>query len=148
MFNSWMFYLILGLSASTLGLGWLSLSLHDDKLIAEQALVQAISVNSDMQKSLNLKGLSCQIDDTSAVEVEAEKAVLRDKTEAISQEISKLPTGVKKPAINNIITEASKNAEESNVLTGGELLSDDLRKLLLQAYCNVESNDQQCLPSR
>ena len=148
MLNSWMFYLILGLSASTLGLGWLSLSLHDDKVIAEQALVQAINVNSDMQKSLNLKGLSCKIDDASVVEVEAEKAVLKDKTEVISQEISKLPTGVKKPATNNIITEASKNAEESNVLTGGELLSDDLRKLLLQAYCNVESNDQQCLPSR
>ena len=148
MFNSWMFYLILGLSASTLTLGWLSLSLHDDKVIAEQALVQAINVNSDMQKSLNLKGLSCKIDDASVVEVEAEKAVLKDKTEVISQEISKLPTGVKKPATNNIITEASKNAEESNVLTGGELLSDDLRKLLLQAYCNVESNDQQCLPSR
>ena len=148
MFNSWMFYLILGLAASTLGLGWLSLSLHDDKVIAEQALVQAINVNSDTQKSLNLKDLSCKIDTVSVVEVEAEKAVLKDKTEAISQEISKLPTGVKKPAINNIITEAPKNAEESNVLTGGELLSDNLRKLLLQAYCNVESNDQQCLPSR
>jgi len=149
MFNSWMFYILLGLSASTLGLGWLSLSLHDDKLIAEQALVQAINVNSDMQKSLNLKDLSCKIDSNSVVEVEVEKAVLKDKTEAISQEISKLPSGIKKlPAINNMITEAPKNAEESNVLTGSELLSDDLRKLLLQSYCNVESNDQQCLPSR
>ena len=148
MFNSWMFYLILGLSASTLGLGWLSLSLYDDKVIAEQALIQAINVNSDMQKSLNLKDLSCKIDSISVVEVEAEKAVLKDKTGVISQEISKLPSGIKKPTINNIITEAPKNAEESNVLTGGELLSDDLRKLLLQAYCNVESNDQQCLPSR
>lgn len=148
MFNSWMFYIILGLSASTAGLGWLSLSLHDDKVIAEQALVVAINVNSDMQKSLNLRDLSCKQDIVSTIELEADKTALKDKTETISQEISKLSTGVKKPAINNIITEAPKNAEESHVLTGGELLSDDLRKLLLQAYCNVESDSEQCLPSR
>lgn len=144
---SW--YIVLVLSATTAGLGWLSLSLHDDKVIAEQALVQAINVNTEMQKSLNLKDLSCKIDDKSVVEVEADKTALKDKTEVISQEISKLPTGIKKlPTINSIITEAPKNAEESNVLTGSELLSDDLRKLLLKSYCNVEPTDSKCLPSR
>lgn len=147
MLNSWMFYVILALSASTAALGWLSLSLHDDKVVAEQALAQAINVNTEMQKSLNLKDLSCKIDDKSVVELEMDKSALKDKTEAISQEISKLPTGIKKlPTANNMITEAPKNAEESNVLTGGELLSDDLRKLLLQSYCNVETTDSKCLP--
>lgn len=146
MFNSWMFYIILGLSATVGSLGWLSLSLHDDKVVAEQALAQAINVNTEMQKSLNLKDLSCKIDDKSIVELDADKSVLKDKTEAISSEISKLPTGIKKlPTTNNMITEAPKNAEESNVLTGSELLSDDLRKLLLQSYCNIEPSDQQCL---
>lgn len=143
------FYVILALSATTVGLGWLSLSLHDDKVIAEQALVQAINVNTEMQKSLNLKDLSCKIDDKSVVEVEADKTVLKDKTEAISQEISKLPTGIKKlPTTNSMITEAPKNAEESNVLTGSELLSDDLRKLLLKSYCNVEPTDSRCVSIR
>ena len=146
MFNSIWFYIVFGLSLSTVGLGWLSLSLHDDKVVAEQALAQAINVNTEMQKSLNLKDLSCKIDDKSVVELEMDKSALKDKTEAISEEISKLPTGIKKlPTINNMITEAPKNAEESNVLTGSELLSDDLRKLLLQSYCNIEPSDQQCL---
>ena len=144
--NSWVFYIILALSATTAGLGRLSLSLHDDKVIAEQALAQAINVNTEMQKSLNLKDLSCKIDDKSVVELEADKSALKDKTEAISEGISKLPTGIKKlPTTNNMITEAPKNAEESNVLTGSELLSDDLRKLLLQSYCNVEPTDSKCV---
>lgn len=146
MFNSWMFYIILALSASTAALGWLSLSLHDDKVVTEQALAQAINVNTEMQKSLNLKYLSCDIDTASVVEVEEEKQTLKDKTEIISQDISKLPTGIKKlPTTNNMITEAPENAEESNVPTGSELLSDDLRKLLLQSYCNVEPTDSKCV---
>lgn len=144
--NSWVFYIILALSATTAGLGWLSLSLHDDKVVAEQALVQAINVNTEMQKSLNLKDLSCKIDDKSFVELEMDKSSLKDKTEAISEGISKLPTGINKlPTTNNMITEAPKNAEESNVLTGSEFLSDDLRKLLLQSYCNVEPTDSKCV---
>lgn len=148
MFNNILFYLVIGLSASTMGFGYLSYRLSNDKVVAEQALVQAIDVNTELQKSLNLRDLSCKQDIVSTVELESDKTVLKDKTEVISKEISKLSTGVKKPAINNIITEAPKNAEESNVLTGGELLSDDLRKLLLQAYCNVEPNSEQCIPSR
>ncbi len=146
MFNSWMFYIILGLSASTAALGWLSLSLHDDKVIAVEALKEAREAVAGYQKALNLKYLSCNIDTASAVEVEADKTVLKDKAEVISQEISKLTTGIKKlPTTNNMITEAPKNAEEDNVLTGSELLSNDLRKLLLQSYCNVEPNSEQCL---
>lgn len=146
MFNSWMFYIILALFASTAALGWLSLSLHDDKVIAVEALKEAREAVAGYQKALNLKYLSCDIDTASAVELESDKTVLKDKTEVISSEISKLPTGIKKlPTTNNMITEAPKNAEESNVLTGSELLSDDLRKLLLQSYCNIEPSDQQCL---
>lgn len=147
-FSSVSFYIILGLSASTVALGWLSLSLHDDKVVAVEALKESQQAVAGYQKALNLKYLSCKIDDASLVEVESEKLILKDKTEAISEQISKLPTGIKKPANNNIITEAPKNAEESNVLNGSELLSDDLRKLLLQTYCNVEPDSDQCLPSR
>ena len=147
MFNNILFYLVIGLSASTMGFGYLSYSLSNDKAVAEQALIQVIDANTELQKSLNLRDLSCKQDIVSTVELAAEKKDLNDKSEVITQEISKLPTSVKKPT-NNIITEAPKNAEESHVLNGGELLSDDLRKLLIQSYCNIEPSDQQCLPSR
>lgn len=140
MFNSWMFYLILGLSATTLSLGWLSLSLHDDKVIAEQALVQAINVNSDMQKSLNLRDLSCKIDDKSVVEVEAEKKALSNKLDELSTQISKLKSGIKHPVSpNKNNPEAPKNAEANTILDGTELLSDDLKRMLTESYCLVET---------
>lgn len=148
MFNNILLYLVLALSASTIGLGYLSLSLHDDKVVAVHALKEAQETVAGYEKSLNLAYLSCKIDDASVFEVEAEKKELIVKTEDISKEITKLPSGVKKSSNNSIITEAPKNAEESNVLTGSELLSSDLRKLLIQSYCNVEPSDQQCLPTR
>ena len=153
LFNSITFYIILGLSISTLGFGYLSYSLSNDKAVAVYALKESKETIAEYEKSLNLKYLSCEIDSGSVVEVEAEKKGLVIKTEDISKEINKLssgliPYGIKKPANNNIITEAPKNAEESHVLTGSELLSSDLRKLLLKSYCNVEPSDQQCLPSR
>ena len=73
MFNSIYLYIILGLVASTASLGWLSVHNYRAKVEAESALVVAINVNTDMQKSLNLKDLSCKIDDKSVVELDAEK---------------------------------------------------------------------------
>lgn len=140
MFNSWMFYIILGLSASTATLGWLSLSLHDDKVIAEQALVQAINVNSDMQKSLNLQTLSCKQDDKDTVDLEADKKVLKDKVDDLTTQISKLKSGIKYPVSPNTNnSEAPKNAEANTILDGTELLSDDLVRMLTESYCLVET---------
>lgn len=140
MFNSWMFYLILGLSASTIALGWLSLSLHDDKVIAEQALVQAINVNSDMQKALNLQTLSCKQDDKDVVDLEADKKVLKDKVDDLTTQISKLKSGIKHPVSPNTNNpEAPKNAEANTTLDGAELLSDDLVRMLTESYCLVET---------
>lgn len=145
MFNSWMFYLIIGLSASTLGLGYLSLSLHDDKVIAVEALNQAINVNTDMQESLNLKDLSCKIDDVSTVQLESEKSILKDKVDELTAQISKLKSGIKMstktvPVSQNTNNpEAPKNAEANTILDGTELLSDDLKRLLSESYCLVET---------
>ena len=140
MFNSWVFYIILGLSASTLGLGWLSLSLHDDKVIAEQALVVAINVNSDMQKSLNLQTLSCKQDDKDTVDLEVDKKVLKDKVDDLTTQISKLKSGTKHPVSPNTNnSEAPKNAEANTILDGTDLLSDDLVRMLTESYCLVET---------
>ena len=139
-------YIILALLASTAGFGYLSYSLYADKAVAVAQLKTANETAEEYRNSLNLRDSSCKLDDQAVVEVEEEKQTLKDKTEIISQDILKLTTGIKKlPTTNNMITEAPKNAEESNVLTGSELLSDDLRKLLLQSYCNVEPTDSKCL---
>ena len=143
MFNSWMFYIILGLSATVGALGWLSLSLHDDKVIAEQALVQAINVNSDMQKSLNLKDLSCQIDDASVVEVEAEKKDLQTKIEVVSDNIEKLR--LPKPQVKQEIIK-NESLKESSVLPDDGLLSPRIVQLLKQGYCTTYPTDGECIP--
>lgn len=139
MFNSWMFYLILGLSASTLGFGYLSYYQTGKRAEAESALTQAINVNTDMQKSLNLKDLSCKQDDKDTAELEADKAILKDKVDSLSSQITKLKSGIKKPVSQNINNpEAPKNAEANTILDGTELLSDDLKRLLTESYCLVE----------
>ena len=146
MFNSWMLYLILGLSASTLGLGWLSLSLHDDKIIAEQALVQAINVNSDIQKSLNLKDLSCKVDDASVVEVEVGKKDLQTKIEVISDNIEKLRLPKGNPPVAAKQENIKNENLKPNALPDDGLLSDNIVSLLKQGYCTTYPNDNQCLP--
>lgn len=146
MFNSWMFYLILGLSATTLSLGWLSLSLHDDKVIAEQALVHAINVNTDMQKSLNLKDLSCKIDDDSVVEVESEKKILKDKIDVINDNIEKLRLPKGNPSVAAKQENIKNENLKPNVLPDDGLLSPNIVGLLKQGYCTTYPNDSECLP--
>lgn len=139
MFNSITLYIILGLSASTLCFGYLSYSFYGDKVEAESALVQVIDANTNLQKSLNLKDLSCKQDDKDTTELEADKAILKDKVDSLSSQITKLKSGIKKPVSQNINNpEAPKNAEANTILDGTELLSDDLKRLLTESYCLVE----------
>jgi hypothetical protein len=151
MFNSWMFYLILGLSASTLTLGWLSLSLHDDKVIAEQALIQAINVNSDMQESLNLKGSSCQIDASSGAELISEKNKIDEGIFPVNSQLKELATVKKTPS--KVVTvvapkqnETTKN--ESNFLPDDGLLSPSVTRLLHNGWCSVYPDSDQCISTR
>ena len=148
MFNNWVFYIILGLSATTLSLGWLSLSLHDDKIIAEQTLVQAINVNSDMQKSLNLKDLSCQIDASSGAELIAEKNKIDEGISPVNSQLKELATVKKTPS--KVVTvvapkqnETTKN--ESNFLPDDGLLSPNVTGLLRNGWCSVYPDSDQCV---
>lgn len=140
MLNSWMFYLILALSASTAALGWLSLSLHDDKVVAGEALKEAREAVAGYQKALNLKYLSCQIDTTSVVEVEEEKKAIQTKTDEVSAKIEKLrnPVVVKQEIIKN------ESLKETSVLPDDGLLSPNLVRLLRENYCSVEPTDNLC----
>jgi len=128
MFNSWMFYLILALSASTAALGWLSLSLHDDKVVAVEALKEAREAVAGYQKALNLKYLSCQIDDSIASEYQIEKNasnVLKDKELSA---IDKIPS---RPSVQ---TPLKVPLNESSVVDIDGTLPDDLQRLLSESY--------------
>lgn len=148
MFNSIYLYIILGLAASTASLGWLSVHNYRAKVEAESALVVAINVNTDMQKSLNLKDLSCKIDDASVVEVEAEKKDLQTKIEVVSDNIEKLRLGTStsKPQAKQEIIK-NESLKETNVLPDDGLLSSNLKALLKQSFCSVEPEDAYCLES-
>ena len=147
MFNSITLYLILGLSATTLGFGYLSYYQTGKRAEAESALVQVIDANTELQKSLNLQVKSCQIDDTSVVKVEAEKKDLQTKIEVVSDNIEKLKLGTSTPkpqAKQEIIK--NESLKETNVLPDDGLLSPNIVSLLRQGYCSVYPSDSECVP--
>lgn len=141
-FNSWMFYLILGLSASVTALGWLSLSLHDDKVVAVEALKEAREAVAEYQNALNLKYLSCQIDEASTVQLEADKKGLQTQIEVISDNIEKLRNSKPQAKQENVKNENLK----PNVLPDDGLLSPNIVSLLHQGFCSVYPTDSECVP--
>lgn len=146
-FNSWMFYLILGLSASTATLGWLSLSLHDDKVVAVEALKEAREAVAGYQKALNLKYLSCNIDSASAVEVEAEKKQIDEVTSPVNAQLKELAT-VKKIVTHPVAPKQETTKDESNFLPDDGLLSPNVTRLLQDGWCAVYPSTSECVPTR
>lgn len=125
--------------------GALSYHFNSAKAEAEQALVQVIDANTALEKSLNLRDLSCKIDDTSVVQVEADKKDLQTKIEAVSENIEKLrlPLGKTPVAAKQ---EIIKNENlKPNVLPDDGLLSDNIVSLLKQGYCTTYPNDNECI---
>lgn len=139
MFNNILFYLVIGLSASTMGFGYLSYHLNGVNAELELGLVQAIDVNTSLVKSLNLRDLSCKIDEQSAVEVEAEKKDIQTKIEGVSENIEKL----RKPQDKQEIIK-NENLKETNVLPDDGLLSANLTGMLREGFCSVEPSDNLC----
>jgi hypothetical protein len=153
MFNSWMFYIIFGLSATVGALGWLSLSLHDDKVIAVEALKEAKESIAGYQKALNLKYLSCQIDDASVVEVEKEKKQIDEVISPINSQLKDLAT-VKKPVTQVVVKPTGLTPkqnetikDESNFLPDDGLLSPNVTRLLNDGWCAVYPSTSQCIPT-
>lgn len=152
-FNSWMFYLILAFSASTATLGWLSLSLHDDKVVAVEALKEAKEAVAGYQKALNLKYLSCKIDDASVVEVEKEKKQIDESISPINSQLKDLAT-VKKKLVTQVVAQPTgltpkqneTTKDESNFLPDDGLLSPNVTRLLNDGWCAVYPSTSQCVP--
>jgi len=140
LFSGATLYIILALLASTVGFGYLSYSLSNDKAVAVSQLKDANNAILGYQKDAELKDSSCKIDDTSVVESLAEKQEVRDKIDNLVVKINKLKTGV---AIAPSETETNKNAKTTTIY-GSELLSLDLRLLLDSAYCIASPEDSIC----
>ncbi len=138
------FYIILGLSISTLGFGYLSYSLSNDKAVAVHALKESQGTVAEREKSLNLAYLSCKQDDASILEVEAEKKELVTKIDTVSNNIEKLR--IPKPHVKQEIIK-NENLKETNVLPDDGMLSANIVGLLREGYCAVEPTDNQCISS-
>lgn len=145
MFNSLMFYIILGLSATSIALGWLSLSLHDDKVIAVEALRVSQESASTLENSLKLRGLSCQIDSISVVEVEAEKKQIDEVNSPINAKLKDLATA--KKAVTPVAPKQETTKDESNFLPDDGLLSPSVTRLLNDGWCATYPDSNQCIPS-
>lgn len=142
MFNSLSFYIVLGLSASTLGFGYLSYSLYADKAVAVHALKESQETIAGYEKSLNLKGLSCDLSDKAVVVVESEKKDLEIKINTVSDNIEKLR--IPKPQVKQ---ENIKNENlNTTVLPDDGLLSPNIIGLLKQGYCSAYPTDSECIP--
>lgn len=151
MFNSVYLYIILGLAASTASLGWLSVHNYRAKVEAEQALAQAINVNTDMQKSLNLKDLSCKIDDASVVELNTEKNKIDEDISPINDQLKDLATVKKTPVIKSPTVKVNTNEttkDESDYLPDDGFLSPNVKRLLNNGWCSVYPSTSQCVPTR
>lgn len=122
--------------------GVLSYQFYGDKAEAESALVQVIDANTELEKSLNLRDLSCKIDDASVVEVEAEKKDLQTKIEGVSENIEKLR--IPKPQVKQEIIK-NESLKESSVLPDDGLLSPRIVQLLKQGYCATYPSDSECI---
>ena len=150
MFNSVYLYIILGLAASTASLGWLSVHNYRAKVEAESALVVAINVNTDMQKSLNLKDLSCKVDDASVAELSAEKNKIDEDISPINDQLKDLATVKKTPVIKSPTVKVNTNETIKNeviFLPDDGLLSPNVKRLLNNGWCSVYPSTSQCVPA-
>lgn len=103
--------------------GALSYRFYGDKVEAQSALVQAIDANTELQKSLNLRDLSCKIDNKVVSEYQAEKQVQQNKMQVIVSKIDSIP---KKPSVQQQVKQDAEIDIDSP-------LPDSLVKLLRES---------------
>jgi len=103
---------------------------------AEAALVSAINANTSLQKSLNLRDLSCKVDDAIATEYQIEKTIINQEKDKELASIDKLPS---KP-VQAPSTKAVSNESKSNVVNIDDALPDDLTRLLTESYNRVSGH--------
>lgn len=123
-------------------LGYKTYDLSEEKATLGVALTSTQKALKTSEKALETKDSSCKQDDVSVVELDAEKSVITDKAETITQSLSSL----KKPnGASNAPQKENDNVIQKDVyLPDDGMLSPSLRGLLQQAYCNAEPADYVC----
>lgn len=151
MFNNILFYLVIGLSASTMGFGYLSYSLSNDKAVAVHALNELQETIAGYEKSLNLKYLSCELSDKLVVELEAEKKQIDEVISPVNDQLKELAT-VKKSSTSlkvvntkqEIIKDEKYNLKVDYLPDDG-LLSPNVTRLLQNGWCAVYPSTSECV---
>lgn len=148
MFNNILFYLVIGLSASTMGFGYLSYSLSNDKAVAVYALNELQETIAGYEKSLNLKYLSCELSDKSVVELEIEKKQIDEVISPVNDQLKELAT-VKKPSTSLKVVNTKQEIikDEIAFLPDDGLLSPNVKRLLNNGWCAVYPSTSQCVPA-
>lgn len=146
MFNSLTFYIILTLSSSTLGFGYLSYSLYADKAVAVHALKKSQETIAGYEKSLNLAYLSCDLSNKAGAELIEEKTKIDEGISPVNVQLKELATVKKTP---NKVTPNKQETikDESNFLPDDGLLSPNVTRLLTDGWCSVYPDSDQCVPT-
>ena len=128
-------------------LGYKTHDLSEEKATLGVALTSAQEALKASQNAYETKDLSCKQDDTSIVELEQEKSFISDKSDAITEALTKLPKN--NNGANNAPQKENQNVIQKDVyLPDDGLLSSNLRRLLTESYCIAEPTSHECLSTR
>lgn len=128
--------------ASTGLFAYKSYSLTSDLGKAERDLSNCANANLTLQNSLKQQELSCKADDVAIVELTSEKKELQDKMDDLKERLDKLSKS--KPLYLTPPTQKENTNNETNVIPNSALLSPELVRLLLEAFCSIEPDDNRC----
>lgn len=128
--------------ASTGLFAYHSYSLKGELGKASEALSNCANANLSLQNSLKQQELSCKVDDVAIVELTSEKKELQDKMEDLKERLDKLSKS--KPLYLPSSTQKENTNNETNVIPNSALLSPELVRLLLEAFCSIEPEHSNC----
>lgn len=127
-------------------LGYKTYSLSEEKATLGVALTSAQEALKASQKAYETKDLSCKQDDTSTVQLEQEKSSISDKSDVITEALTKLPKKINNGASNAPQKENQNVIQKDVYLPDDGLLSPSLLGLLKQSYCIAEPTSGECVP--
>lgn len=129
-------------------LGYKTYDLSEEKATLGVALTSAQEELKASKNAYETKDLSCKQDDTSTVELEQEKSSISDKSDAITESLTKLPKKTNNGASNAPQKENQNVIQKDVYLPDDGLLSSNLRRLLTESYCIAEPTSHECLSTR
>ena len=128
-------------------LGYKTYDLSEENATLSVALASAQEALKASQNAYQTKDLSCKQDDTSTVELEKEKSSISDKSDVITEALTKLPKKTNNGASNAPQKENQNVIQKDVYLPDDGLLSPRLISLLTESYCIAEPTSHQCLPT-